>query len=112
MAARKKANRKKDELKFLRRFLWVVCATLLALNFLFPIGHKGAEHGGAAQAGAEHAGIDSFFGFYGLAGFLAFCFIIAATKYLQNLLGRPEGYYKPFSIDSEKLPPEQWEDKP
>lgn len=49
---------------------------------------------------------EGLFGFYAIFGFLAFSSIVIATKYLKRLIGRPEDYYAPNSIDPEAYPPE------
>ncbi|WP_341760098.1 hypothetical protein [Candidatus Endowatersipora endosymbiont of Watersipora subatra] len=43
-------------------------------------------------------------GFYSFFGFCAFSFIIISTKYLKRILGRPEDYYAPHSVDAESYP--------
>lgn len=50
-------------------------------------------------------------GFYALAGFAAFSFIIISTKYLQMLIGRREDYYGDGAIDREPYPPLETEVK-
>ena len=44
-------------------------------------------------------------GFYALAGFGAFTFIILSTKYLKMLIGRREDYYGEGAVDREHYPP-------
>ncbi|MEE9315147.1 MAG: hypothetical protein V3V02_10910 [Rhizobiaceae bacterium] len=58
-----------------------------------------------------HFEIEAFPGFYGVFGFLAFSFIIFATKVLRMVIGRDEDYYAPNAIDAEKYPPEGLEIK-
>lgn len=48
--------------------------------------------------------IETLPAFYGIFGFLAFAFIIFATKVLKKLLGRPEDYYGEGAVDSEDYP--------
>ena len=44
------------------------------------------------------------FGFYAAFGFLAFSFIIFATKVRKKLISRPEDYYAPNVVDAEDYP--------
>ena len=43
-------------------------------------------------------------GFYAFFGFLAFAFIIFATKVLKKLISRKEDYYAPNVVDAEDYP--------
>ena len=47
---------------------------------------------------------ENLFGFYCAFGFLAFAFIIFATKVLKKLIGRKESYYAPNVVDPEDYP--------
>ena len=51
--------------------------------------------------------VEDTFGFYAIFGFIAFSFIIFATKVLKKLISRPENYYAPDVVDAEKYPPEE-----
>ncbi|HEU4542112.1 MAG TPA: hypothetical protein VFR23_13375 [Jiangellaceae bacterium] len=62
--------------------LYALCAALLVAELV--IDRK-----------AEFGGIESWFGFYAVFGFLAYCFIVNAAKLLRRLVRRPEDYYEP-----------------
>lgn len=47
---------------------------------------------------------EDFIGFYAFFGFLAFAFIIFATKVLKVLIARKEDYYAPNVVDPEDYP--------
>ena len=47
---------------------------------------------------------EDFIGFYAFFGFLAFAFIIFATKVLKVLISRKEDYYAPNVVDAEDYP--------
>lgn len=59
--------------------LAVFCLALLVADFLY------AKH--------PHFGFDGWFGFYPMAGFVAYCFIVLSAKALRPLLRRGENYY-------------------
>lgn len=40
-----------------------------------------------------HFGVESWFGFYGIYGFVACVFLVLAARGLRRLLMRPENYY-------------------
>lgn len=69
--------------------LALLCAGLIAAEFLY------AKH--------PHFGFDGWFGFYPLAGFLAYCFIVLSAKALRPLLRRGEDYYGEADPDEEDL---------
>ena len=48
--------------------------------------------------------IEAIPGFYGVYGFVAFAFIVIATKYLKLVIGREENYYESRAVDSEEYP--------
>lgn len=48
--------------------------------------------------------LEGFYGFYAIYGFIAFSFIVVATKYLKRIIGRSEDYYAPNVVDSEPYP--------
>lgn len=58
-----------------------------------------------------HFSIEAIPGFYGVYGFIAFAFIVIATKYLRELIGREEDYYAPNVVDPEAYPQEGLEKK-
>ena len=66
------------------------CGLLLLINLFIHL------HG--------YFAIEAIPGFYGVAGFVAFAFIIFATKALKAVIGRDEDYYAPHAIDAEKYP--------
>ena len=70
--------------------LAIFCAVLFLLDFLH------LRHGKFSIEGAP--------GFYGVFGFLAFAFIIFATKGLKRLLSREENYYGDSGTESEEHP--------
>jgi len=47
---------------------------------------------------------EDLIGFYAIYGFLAFAFIIFATKVLKVLIARKEDYYAPNVVDPEDYP--------
>ena len=67
------------------------CGLLLVINLFVHL------HG--------HFEIESVPGFYGVFGFIAFAFIVIATKYLREIIGRKETYYSPNVVDGEHYPP-------
>ena len=60
--------------------LWLVGLALLALDFILQ----------------KHEAFDfaTWFGFYGLFGFLACVILVLSAKKLRRLLMRPENYYE------------------
>lgn len=48
--------------------------------------------------------VEGLFGFYAIYGFIAFSFIVIATKYLKRIIGRREDYYAPDAVDAEPYP--------
>ena len=73
--------------------LAVFCALLFLGDFIID------RHG--------HFELENIPGFYGIFGFLAFSFIIIATKFLRMIIGRKEDYYAPNAIDAEDYPPQE-----
>ncbi len=69
------------------------CALLLIADF-FHLRHGKFES-------------EDLIGFYAFFGFLAFAFIIFATKVLKNIIGRREDYYAPHVIDTEDYPEDE-----
>jgi len=47
---------------------------------------------------------EAWFGFYPVAGFIAFTVIVVAAKALRGLIGRDEAYYAPNAVDAEAYP--------
>ncbi len=108
--AKKKTNNQDTLHPMGKKFLWVedpanirqmiigltiVCALLFLGDFVID------RHG--------HFELEELPGFYGIFGFLAFSFIIFATKILRMIIGRKENYYAPNAIDSEEYPVEELE---
>lgn len=71
-------------------FLMVLCAILFVLDFII---HR---HG--------HFSIEAIYGFYGIAGFVAFTVIVISAKVLRMIIGRDETYYSPRAVDGEAYP--------
>ena len=69
--------------------LGVFCAGLLLAEFFY------AKH--------PHFGFDGWFGFYPLAGFAAYCFIVLSAKALRPVLRRGENYYGEADPDEADL---------
>ncbi len=59
--------------------LYIICALSVLADFII---HRHAE-----------VGVDGFFGFYALYGFVGSVFLVMAAKQLRRLLKRPEDYY-------------------
>lgn len=59
--------------------LYAVCAVLLALDFFV---HRHVEHA-----------LESWFGFYGVYGFVCCFFLVLAAKEMRKLVQRKEDYY-------------------
>lgn len=59
--------------------LYAVCAVLLALDFFV---HRHVEHD-----------LESWFGFYGVYGFVCCFFLVLAAKEMRKLVQRKEDYY-------------------
>ena len=70
--------------------LGAVCVVLVLLNFTF--------------AGKGHFSAENFVGFYAIYGFIAFSFIIFASKALREIIKRDEDFYANKSIDREEYP--------
>lgn len=51
-----------------------------------------------------HFSIEEIYGFYGVAGFVAFTVIVISAKLLRVLIGRDESYYSPRAVDGESYP--------
>jgi hypothetical protein len=66
--------------------LYAVCAALLVAELV--IDRK-----------PEFNGVESWFGFYAVFGFLAYCFIVNAAKLLRKVVRRPENYYESGGTD-------------
>ncbi|MBX2826048.1 MAG: hypothetical protein KTR33_15045 [Gammaproteobacteria bacterium] len=71
--------------------LAVLCAVLLLLDIVI---HR-----------HSYFSIEGWFGFYPVAGFVAFTVIVVAAKALRGLIGRDEAYYAPNAVDAEDYPP-------
>ena len=69
--------------------LGLICAGLLGAELLYT------KH--------PHFGFDGWFGFYPLAGFAAYCFIVLSAKALRPLLRRGENYYGEADPDEDDL---------
>ena len=61
--------------------LYALCAALLVAELLI-------------DRVAEFSGIESWFGFYAVFGFVAYTFIVNAAKVLRRVVRRPENYYE------------------
>ncbi len=48
--------------------------------------------------------LESWFGFYAFAGFVAFALIVLLAKQLRRIIKRPEDYYSPNAVDAESYP--------
>ncbi len=70
--------------------LAILCAILFLLDFV--AGRK------------PYFGLEGWFGFYAIYGFIAFSFIVIMTGYLKRLIGRREDYYAPGAVDAEDYP--------
>lgn len=67
-----------------------LCVVLFLLDFVL---HR---HG--------YFSIEALYGFYGIAGFVAFTGIVVSAKMLRVLIGREETYYSPRAVDGESYP--------
>ena len=52
----------------------------------------------------SYSALESLFGFYALAGFIAFTCIVLGSKALRTIIGRDEAYYAPKAVDAEQYP--------
>ena len=70
---------KPGSVRLIYRGLWIVCALLLAADFLYE----------------KHVvfAFEEFPAFYGIFGFVGIFGIVLAGKYLRKLIGRKEDYY-------------------
>lgn len=88
---------KSENITLMIKGLAIFCALLFVANVFIHL------HG--------HFAIEAIPGFYGVYGFIAFAFIVIATKYLRMAIGRDENYYAPHVVDTEKYPDEGLEKK-
>jgi len=79
------------------KVLAVFCGLLFLVNLFVHL------HG--------HFAVEAIPGFYGIYGFIAFAFIVIATKYLREVIGRKEDYYAPDVVDSEAYPESELDKK-
>ena len=70
----------------------LICGGLVVAEFFY------AKH--------PHFGFDGWFGFYPLAGFAAYCFIVLSAKLARPLLRRDEDYYDEQARQSLQTPVE------
>lgn len=77
--------------------LYIVCAILFAADFLY---HKHV-----------YLGVEEFPGFYALYGFFMCAALVISAKIMRLFLKRPEDYYAPYDVESEKYPEDQLERK-
>lgn len=83
---------KSENISLMIKGLAIFCGLLFLANLFIHL------HG--------HFEIEAIPGFYGIYGFIAFAFIVIATKFLRMMIGRDEDYYAPDVVDSEKYPEE------
>lgn len=88
-----------------QRFLWadtstgvnrliigliVLCIILFCIDFLY---HRHAK-----------VPYESLYGFYAIAGFVAFTLIVLGARLLRLIIRRDESYYEPNGVDAEEYP--------
>lgn len=76
---------KKSTHRLIIGILVISCFALFAFDFVY---HK---HG--------HFDFEHIPGFYGVYGFISYCFIVLSAKQMRKLIGRKENYYE--STDSD-----------
>ena len=81
-----------DKVSRLITYLAVLCGLLFVFDFII---HRHA-----------YFSLEGWYGFYGIAGFVAFTLIVVGAKNLRKLIGRGEDYYAPFAVDAEEYPAE------
>lgn len=89
-----------------RRFLWadtstgvnrliigliILCIILFCIDFVY---HRHTK-----------VPYEGLYGFYALAGFIAFTLIVLGARLLRLLIRRDESYYAPNGVDAEDYPP-------
>ncbi len=72
--------------------LYALCAGLFLADFLYK-----------KKAYVE---IEYFPGFYALYGFIMCALLVICAKMMRVVLKRPEDYYAPYDVESEKYPEE------
>jgi len=86
---------KAENISLMIKVLAAFCALLFIANLFIHL------HG--------YFDIEAVPGFYAVYGFIAFAFIVIATKYLRMIIGREEDYYAPHVVDTESYPDEELE---
>ena len=89
---------KKENVNKIITVFFIICAVLLLVDVLDPIGlwtfkHHAAGDGAHVDAPRYHYGIEGWYGFYGIYGFVCCVALVLAAKVLRKIVMRGEDYY-------------------